>query len=305
MGRSSTSESVSAGWDAPGLRRRRLAGRARPRRRAAAHRAPNRAARPGRRGPPGKADGARPDASRSSTAAQNVAGWVRLQVRGRAGMEVRVRHAEVLEADGSLHVRALRSAKATDTYVLADDADTVLAANVHVPRVPLRRGRVQRRAPRRRDRRDQQRHARRGLPSSVRTIDLTGSTPTSCGRNGTTSSRCRRTARSATSGWVGPATSRCSRRPARPSSTRGVLAKLAARPRLGAGRGARRPERGPERGARRAAPDGAGRLGGRGDDRSVGGVRGVRRPDRPRRTSGRACARGSIRSPRAGVPMGS
>ena len=57
---------------------------------------------------------------------QNVAGWVRLRVRGRAGMEVRVRHAEVLEADGSLHLRALRSAKATDTYVLADDADTVL-----------------------------------------------------------------------------------------------------------------------------------------------------------------------------------
>ena len=57
---------------------------------------------------------------------QNVAGWVRLRVRGRAGHTVRVRHAEVLEPDGSLHVRSLRSAKATDTYVLADDAETVL-----------------------------------------------------------------------------------------------------------------------------------------------------------------------------------
>jgi alpha-L-rhamnosidase len=57
---------------------------------------------------------------------QNVAGWVRLRVRGRAGTEVRVRHAEVLEADGSLHVRALRSAKATDTYVLVDGGPVTL-----------------------------------------------------------------------------------------------------------------------------------------------------------------------------------
>jgi alpha-L-rhamnosidase len=57
---------------------------------------------------------------------QNVAGFVRLRVRGSTGTVVRVRHAEVLEPDGSLHLRALRSAKATDTYVLADDAPAVL-----------------------------------------------------------------------------------------------------------------------------------------------------------------------------------
>ncbi len=51
---------------------------------------------------------------------QNVAGWVRLRVRGSAGTTVTVRHAEVLESDGSLHTRSLRSAEATDTYVLAD-----------------------------------------------------------------------------------------------------------------------------------------------------------------------------------------
>jgi alpha-L-rhamnosidase len=51
---------------------------------------------------------------------QNVSGWVRLTVRGRRGDTVTVRHAEVLEPDGSLHTRALRSAKATDTYILAD-----------------------------------------------------------------------------------------------------------------------------------------------------------------------------------------
>jgi alpha-L-rhamnosidase len=54
-------------------------------------------------------------------AGQNVAGFVRLTVRGRAGDSVVVRHAEVLEADGSLHTRSLRSAKATDSYVLADE----------------------------------------------------------------------------------------------------------------------------------------------------------------------------------------
>jgi alpha-L-rhamnosidase len=59
-------------------------------------------------------------------AGQNVAGVVRLTVRGRAGDTVTVRHAEVLEPDGSLHIRSLRSAKATDTYVLADDGETVL-----------------------------------------------------------------------------------------------------------------------------------------------------------------------------------
>ena len=37
-----------------------------------------------------------------------------------------VRHAEVLEPDGGLHTRSLRSAKATDSYVLADDGETVL-----------------------------------------------------------------------------------------------------------------------------------------------------------------------------------
>jgi alpha-L-rhamnosidase len=57
---------------------------------------------------------------------QNIAGWVRLTVRGRRDDVVTVRHAEVLEADGSLHTRALRTAKATDTYVLADDGIVAL-----------------------------------------------------------------------------------------------------------------------------------------------------------------------------------
>lgn len=57
---------------------------------------------------------------------QNLAGWVRIRVRGRAGDTVEVRHAEVLEPDGRLHTRSLRSARATDTYVLDRDGDHTL-----------------------------------------------------------------------------------------------------------------------------------------------------------------------------------
>ncbi|MBW9111974.1 family 78 glycoside hydrolase catalytic domain [Microbacterium trichothecenolyticum] len=59
-------------------------------------------------------------------ARQNIAGWVRLTVEGRRGDTVTVRHAEVLEPDGALHTAALRTAKATDTYVLGYDGVTVL-----------------------------------------------------------------------------------------------------------------------------------------------------------------------------------
>jgi alpha-L-rhamnosidase len=57
---------------------------------------------------------------------QNLVGWVRLRVRGgHAGDEITVRHAEVLE-NGELGVRPLRTAKATDTWILADDGDVTL-----------------------------------------------------------------------------------------------------------------------------------------------------------------------------------
>ncbi len=63
---------------------------------------------------------------------------VRLRVLGRRGDRVTVRHAEVLEPDGSLHTRALRSAKATDTYVLAEDKLVIARAGIHLPWLPLR-----------------------------------------------------------------------------------------------------------------------------------------------------------------------
>jgi len=59
-------------------------------------------------------------------AGQNVSGWVRLVVRGSAGDEITVRHAEILEPSGALHTAALRTAKATDTYVLDRDGEHVL-----------------------------------------------------------------------------------------------------------------------------------------------------------------------------------
>ncbi len=57
---------------------------------------------------------------------QNVVGRVRLKVHGGAeGDEVVLRHAEVLE-DGELGVRPLRTAKATDSYVLAGPDEVTL-----------------------------------------------------------------------------------------------------------------------------------------------------------------------------------
>ena len=57
---------------------------------------------------------------------QNLAGYVRLRARGAAGARIRVRHAEVLDDEGRLYMAALRNAKATDSYVFADDAPAVL-----------------------------------------------------------------------------------------------------------------------------------------------------------------------------------
>lgn len=49
---------------------------------------------------------------------QNFSGWCRLTVSGPAGTKVRMRHAEVLYSDGTVNQENLRSARATDTYIL-------------------------------------------------------------------------------------------------------------------------------------------------------------------------------------------
>ncbi len=49
---------------------------------------------------------------------QNMVGWARLKVEGPAGTIVRLRFGEMITQGGALYVANLRSAKATDTYIL-------------------------------------------------------------------------------------------------------------------------------------------------------------------------------------------
>ena len=49
---------------------------------------------------------------------QNMVGWVRLRVRGTRGTQVQIRYGETLTAYGDLDTYSLRSARATDTYIL-------------------------------------------------------------------------------------------------------------------------------------------------------------------------------------------
>ena len=49
---------------------------------------------------------------------QNLAGWVRFTVRGKAGQKVVLRHAEILDAAGNFYTANMRSAKVRVEYVL-------------------------------------------------------------------------------------------------------------------------------------------------------------------------------------------
>jgi alpha-L-rhamnosidase len=53
---------------------------------------------------------------------QNLVGWLRFTVSGSAGQEITIKHAEVLE-HGELGTRPLRSAKATDRFILSGGED--------------------------------------------------------------------------------------------------------------------------------------------------------------------------------------
>jgi len=55
---------------------------------------------------------------------QNLSGWTKLNITGKAGTVITLRHAEVLNHDGSnnIYTDNLRTAKATDVYVLKGDA---------------------------------------------------------------------------------------------------------------------------------------------------------------------------------------
>jgi alpha-L-rhamnosidase len=53
---------------------------------------------------------------------QNLTGWLRIKVDGPPGTRVRIRHGEVLAADGSLYTENLRTARATDEFTTAGGA---------------------------------------------------------------------------------------------------------------------------------------------------------------------------------------
>ncbi len=49
---------------------------------------------------------------------QNMVGWMRLRIQGARGLEVVLRHAEVLDQDGNFYTKNLRTAEQTDRYIL-------------------------------------------------------------------------------------------------------------------------------------------------------------------------------------------
>jgi alpha-L-rhamnosidase len=52
---------------------------------------------------------------------QNFSGVVRLRVQGPAGTDIRLRYAEIVNSDGTVYTDNLRTAKATDHFILAGD----------------------------------------------------------------------------------------------------------------------------------------------------------------------------------------
>ncbi len=56
---------------------------------------------------------------------QNMVGKVRLRVKGAGGLTLRIRHAEMLNDDGSLYTASLRSASATDYFTPGSDDEEV------------------------------------------------------------------------------------------------------------------------------------------------------------------------------------
>lgn len=54
---------------------------------------------------------------------QNISGVVKLRVRGERGAVLHVRHGEILDADGKLFTKNLRTALATDTFILSGEGE--------------------------------------------------------------------------------------------------------------------------------------------------------------------------------------
>jgi alpha-L-rhamnosidase len=56
---------------------------------------------------------------------QNLTGWLRIRVDGPSGARIRIRHGEVLAADGSLYTDNLRTARATDEFTTAGGSEVL------------------------------------------------------------------------------------------------------------------------------------------------------------------------------------
>lgn len=56
---------------------------------------------------------------------QNIVGWARMKVVGNAGDKVTLKFAEVLDKEGNFYTTNLRTAKATDTYILKGGGEEV------------------------------------------------------------------------------------------------------------------------------------------------------------------------------------
>lgn len=57
---------------------------------------------------------------------QNLAGWIRMKVKGKSGDMITLSHAEVLDKEGNFHTANLRAAKAQCTYILKDTNKVIL-----------------------------------------------------------------------------------------------------------------------------------------------------------------------------------
>ncbi|WP_342556039.1 family 78 glycoside hydrolase catalytic domain [Paenibacillus sp. FSL R7-0652] len=54
---------------------------------------------------------------------QNISGWARIQVKGRAGSEVRMKYSELIDESGCIDPWTNRNAKASDTYILRGEGE--------------------------------------------------------------------------------------------------------------------------------------------------------------------------------------
>ena len=66
-----------------------------------------------------------PNGDRVIDFGQNLTGWVEVKTQGRPGQKITLRHAESLDENGNFYTGNLSWAKATDTYILNGEAQTL------------------------------------------------------------------------------------------------------------------------------------------------------------------------------------